>query len=77
MNQPINLYNLFCLNRPCINSVFHKAVKTEVVFNEANLTAIHICTNCHELLMCAMDILIEQTMAELIIDVNYGVLKKR
>jgi hypothetical protein len=64
MNQPPSYYTLYCLNSPCINSVFHKNTKIIKVFNAENITASHICPYCQQTLASYMDILIEHALIE-------------
>jgi len=64
-------YNLYCLNRPCVNSVFHKNIKTAKRYTAQNLVAQHICPNCHQPLACYMDILIEQAFIAEVKSLSY------
>jgi hypothetical protein len=65
MNDPIALYNLYCLNIRCEASIYHNNTEIQVVFDAENLSANHICTCCRYSLFSAMDFEIEQVTAEL------------
>jgi len=64
MNQQTSYYTLYCLNSPCINSVFHRNTKIIKVFNAENISASHHCPNCQQPLASYMDILIEHALIE-------------
>lgn len=64
MNDPIVFYNLYCINKHCEISIYLESAQTRVIFNKENLIAMHTCTCCNQPLFSAMDIEIEQMIAE-------------
>ena len=64
MNQPIKLYYLYCLNVQCKESIYHCMKELQVPLDAKNLFKKHQCACCHEPLVSAIDIAIENVVTE-------------
>jgi hypothetical protein len=56
MNKSLSLYYLYCINRSCDISIYHRMVELQVPFTVENLGAAHNCAYCGQALVSAMDI---------------------
>jgi hypothetical protein len=57
-------YNLYCVNMHCETSIYHNIKENEIPFTESNLVTTHGCACCKQPLVSAMDMEIEQVVAE-------------
>jgi hypothetical protein len=64
MNQSLSLYYLYCINRHCQVSIYHRPEELQIPFTVENITKDHICTRCNHLLSSAIDLNIKKMMTE-------------
>jgi hypothetical protein len=64
MYQDIYYYNLYCINMRCQISIYKINKEIEMALTIENLTKTHICVNCCQQLVSAMDIDLEQITSQ-------------
>lgn len=64
MNDPIQFYDLYCINVHCGRSVFNGTSKMISHFHAGSLLSARLCPACQSVLVSAMDIELEQITAE-------------
>ncbi|HEY4197774.1 MAG TPA: hypothetical protein VGM63_19675 [Mucilaginibacter sp.] len=64
MEDTCPYYNLYCINIQCGISIYNHINENEILFTESNLVAAHRCPCCKQQLVSAMDMEIEQVVAE-------------
>ena len=64
MNQSIKLYYLYCMNRQCQKSIYHRMETIQIPFTAKNIVNTHVCTCCKQPLVSAIDIAIKEVVTE-------------
>jgi len=55
MKKPLSLYFLYCINKQCSISVYHRIAEIKIPFTDENIVAKHKCIQCDHTLFSAMD----------------------
>jgi hypothetical protein len=63
MNDPIQFYDLYCINVHCECSIFYGNSKIVSHFHVGSILMARLCPTCQSVLVSAMDIELEQITA--------------
>jgi hypothetical protein len=59
-----SFYQLYCFNKDCEGSVYHRNLVVEALFHAENLNAEHFCPCCDQIMLSKMDIEIKKMINE-------------